>query len=104
MSSKVAAKRKKDALIELASKVLSEPEENGIFGKYIEKKFSEIQNAQQKIYAEKLINDVIYEARLGNLNRTTRIKDEATATVYMQPPYIQQQNTFGAYNYSAEQQ
>lgn len=98
MSTKVATKRKKESLLDLASKILTETDDQGIFGKYVEMKFSAITNQQQKLYAEKLINDVIFEAMMGSLKPTTRIKDDAQAAMYIQPSMFSQ-NGFNTFNY-----
>jgi len=52
-----------------------------LIGKTWAYKLSEI-NKEQIIYAEKLINDVLYEAELGNLNR------HCTLSVYPNQPYF----------------
>lgn len=44
------------------------------FGRSIAFKLRALSSDQQRIYAEKLINDAIFEAELGNLNRNCRIQ------------------------------
>lgn len=73
--------------MDLATEILTQPDDKEhAFANYISKKFGEIENSRQKTIAEKLINDVLFEASMGNLSITSRISSEkALATSYYEP-------------------
>lgn len=101
-STSKAPKRKRECdsnkvkLIQLACSVLSADKEDDPFvtaGKKIGNDLKEL-NERQRIIAEKLMNDVMYYAKLGKLNENYSITQTQIQPVYnMTPHYVNSEHS-----------
>ncbi|VEN45909.1 unnamed protein product, partial [Callosobruchus maculatus] len=70
---KVDTKNKEDMLYKIITKLDNEEDEFDVTGKHIGNKLRHL-SRDQRIHAEKIIMDVLYEAELGTLNRGSKLQ------------------------------
>ncbi|XP_019755887.2 death-associated inhibitor of apoptosis 2 isoform X2 [Dendroctonus ponderosae] len=86
-------KRKCDEVLDVIGKRLAVPLNNGDKFFDVEKAWaSKLRdlNPKQAVHAEKFINDVFYEAHLGNLNRSCLLQIQQENSRIIQPPFVSQ--------------
>ena len=60
-------------LLDVATKLLTDDNNDNGLGTYVQNKVNDISDKTQRLIAVELINDVLFEAALGNLTRSSKI-------------------------------